>query len=144
MEEVRRFGAPEPGIDYTLRPAAYVVILDETRRVACVEEDSGLFLPGGGIEAGEDAEQAAHREVAEECARALEILGTLEPAVQFFRTPERAYELHASFFLGRFGSSLGRQAQHTLRWRPSHPEPLFFHTCQRWAVEQALRRLAES
>jgi ADP-ribose pyrophosphatase YjhB (NUDIX family) len=116
------------------------VVLDAERRVACVEEDSGLFLPGGGIEAGEDAVGAAHREVAEECAHELEILASLPSAVQFHRATDtgRLYELRASFFLGRFGARLDREPQHRLHWIAAEPEtPALFHACQRWAVEQA-------
>jgi 8-oxo-dGTP diphosphatase len=123
-----------------VRPAAYAVILDEALRVACVSEDSGLFLPGGGLEAGEDPVRAIHREIAEECARSLEILSPLGSAVQFFSTPAgEFYELHASFFLGRFGPTLDRSADHELSWLPASPEPpAFFHECHRWAVEQAV------
>ena len=135
----RRFGRREEDQQYTVRAAAYAVILDDQRRVACVAEESGLFLPGGGLESGEDPVGAVHREVAEECGRALEIIEPLAPAIQFFRTIRgEPYELHASFFLARFGAELNTPGQHALSWQPASPPPAFFHECHRWAVEQAL------
>ena len=146
MSVIRSFGEREEGVSYTRRAAAYVVILSERGRVACVSAESGLFLPGGGIEPGEDARTAADREVAEECARSLEVISLLEPACQFFRTAGGvAYELNASFFLGSFGSALDRHPQHELQWLPTSPRPPhFFHECHRWAVERALQESAEN
>jgi 8-oxo-dGTP diphosphatase len=136
------FGVREPGVVYRVRPAAYSVILDGERRVACVTEESGLYLPGGGIEPGEDAARALHREVAEECARALEVLAPLGEAIQYYRSARgEAYELRASFFLARFGGVLDHEAQHELHWRPAGPvPPPFFHACHGWAVGLALQK----
>lgn len=133
------FGERAPGADYVVRPAAYVVVFDAVQRVACVSETSGLFLPGGGVEAGEDALAAAHREVGEECARKLEVIAQLEPATQFFRSGDGVdFELRASFFLGAFGARLDRNAEHALSWHPSAPDPPpLYHACHRWAVERA-------
>lgn len=141
MGNVQPFGIRQAGLTYRVRPAAYAVIIDGQGRVACVDETSGLFLPGGGIEPGEDAVRAVHREVAEECARTLEILAPLEPAVQLFSTASgEHFELHASFFLGRFGHELKAPAQ-PLRWLPAAPEsPAFFHECHRWAVRGVVRQ----
>jgi hypothetical protein len=51
----------------------------------------------------------------------------------------KPYELHASFFLGRFGGSLDAPAQYELRWLAALLQPpIFFHECHRWAVQQGL------
>jgi 8-oxo-dGTP diphosphatase len=137
-------GVREPGISYRVRPAAYAVVLDDAGSVACVSETSGLFLPGGGIETGEDALQAVHREVGEECGREFEHIALLASATQFFfhKLLGTAYELRATFFIGRFGREIGSPAQHELSWRPASPEsPPLYHECHRWAVQEALRRL---
>jgi 8-oxo-dGTP diphosphatase len=138
------FGVREPGVSYLVRPAAYAVILDDSRSVACVAETSGLFLPGGGIETGEDALQAVRREVGEECGREFEDIAPLARATQFFfhKLLRTAYELRASFFLGRFGPELGSPGQHELTWQPASPHsPPLYHECHRWAVQEALRRM---
>lgn len=141
----RSFGERDPALAYRARPAAYAIILDDARRIACVfEESGGLFLPGGGIEPGEDPVAAVHREVAEECAHEFELLRTVGSAIQLHRTAAGpAYELQATFFLGRFGRPLDREPQHELRWLASGPEvPGFHHECHRWAVAEALRLAA--
>jgi len=133
------FGDREAHPDARVRPAAYAVVFDADGRVACVTEESGLYLPGGGLEPGEAVEEALRREVAEECARAVEIVTPLGRAVQFYRSPQgRAMELHASFFLAAFGAALDRTPQHELFWRLAAPEPPFFHACHAWAVRRAL------
>ena len=137
------FGVREAGARYTQRPAAYAVVFDEQCRIACVAETEGLFLPGGGLEAGEDASQAIVREVAEECAREFEIVERLGSAIQFFVAPDaERYELRASFFLGRFGSAIDREPELEMAWLPAAPtSPPFFHACHRWIVGRALRSI---
>ena len=133
------FGARQPGVQYTLRSAAYAVVLDDRSRVACVQEESGRFLPGGGLEAGETDVDAVHREVKEECGRSFEIVEALGAAVQFFVSPRgESYELHAAFFLGRFGPATAPDRESAVEWLPALPEPpQFFHECHRWAVRRA-------
>lgn len=135
------FGQRERGHDYRLRPAAYAVVLDGAHRVACVREESGLFLPGGGIEPGEDPAGAVVREVAEECGCALEILASLGQVVQYFRTGRgEAFELRPTFFFARFGPRIASIAQLELLWLPATPQvPPLYHECHRWAVAQAIR-----
>ena len=142
MNAAQSFGHRESGRSYQRRLAAYAVILDEELRVACVVDKLRLFLPGGGLEAGEGPLGTVHREVAEECARSLEVISPLDSAIQFFHAASgEAYELHAHFFLARFGGLLAGTAQHELRWLPVRPQPpAFFHECHRWAVQQALSR----
>jgi 8-oxo-dGTP diphosphatase len=133
------FGARQPGVQYTVRRAAYAVILDHRRRVACVQEESGRFLPGGGLEDGESDVDAIHREVMEECGRSFEIAERSCTAVQFFMSPRgEPFELHAVFFLGRFGLGTVPDMENAVEWLPAVPEPpKFFHECHRWAVRQA-------
>jgi hypothetical protein len=70
------------------------------------------------------------------------VLSALESAIQFFRTARgEPYELHASFFLARFGDVLPEPGQHELSWQAAAPQPpAFFHECHRWAVQQAVHR----
>ncbi len=120
-----------------------MIVLDGAGCVACVEEESGLFLPGGGIEAGEDALAAAHREVAEECARELLAPEPIASAVQFHLNPrEGGIELQATFFAGQFGRSLDREAEHALRWLPVDPVPGFYHDAHAFGLRRALERAA--
>lgn len=141
MDGPVKFGEARAGLVYVVRLAAYVVVMDADSRVACVEGRSGIFLPGGGIEAGEDAVAAVHREVREECACEVELLGELPSAIQFFSMSDgRGFELRASFFKGRFGAQTATVAEYEVQWLPTSPEvPPLFHECQAWAVTEALR-----
>lgn len=77
-ELVRYRRLPRPGIRYEERPGAYGVLLDGDGRVGVMESSGVLYLPGGGIEAGERWDDALRRELLEEAglqAGALELLG---------------------------------------------------------------------
>ena len=62
------------------------MVFDSEAHVACVVGKSGLFLPGGGIECGDDADATLHREVREECAGEVELVSSLPSAIRFFST----------------------------------------------------------
>lgn len=66
---IRRFGeAPRSGIRYRLRPGVYA-ILPHGRQILVTHQSEPmpeLQLPGGGIDPGESALRALHREVFEE------------------------------------------------------------------------------
>jgi ADP-ribose diphosphatase len=75
--------------------AVLVVAIDEEDRLLLVEEPSRAFgvnqlgLPGGGIDDGEDALEAAQRELREETgfgAAALETAGKLRPWSKYLQT----------------------------------------------------------
>jgi 8-oxo-dGTP diphosphatase len=66
---MRRFGEPvRPNVRYRQRPGAYAVLSDGARLLLTHQEEPQpeYQLPGGGIDPGESALTALHREVFEE------------------------------------------------------------------------------
>ncbi|MDE0590979.1 NUDIX hydrolase [Halocynthiibacter sp. C4] len=66
---IRRFGEPPlKGQTYRLRPGAYAILARENRLLVTLQSKPYVEfqLPGGGIDPGENAIAALHREVKEE------------------------------------------------------------------------------
>ena len=79
----RALGQAVAGADHIRRAGAYAVIPDDLGRVACVRTEYGLFLPGGGLEVGEDPVDAVVREVLEECGLRVEVVESLGPVEEY-------------------------------------------------------------
>jgi 8-oxo-dGTP diphosphatase len=130
------FGAPPAGAAVVVRPAAYAVVRDARGRVAVVEEDSGLFLPGGGREPGETAEENVRREVREEAGCGLRIRRRLAEAVQYCPAHDRGgwYATHAVFFEGAFVGEPGDGACPLLWLAPEEARARLHHASHAWAI----------
>lgn len=66
---IRRFGQqPDPRRKYTIRPGAYAILPRGSSLLLTLQNapEREVQLPGGGIDPGESAVQALHREVHEE------------------------------------------------------------------------------
>ena len=142
-DEVREFGDLVPGATYVLRPGGYAVIFDADGRLAVVETEEGLHLPGGGQEAGETPEAAMVREVAEECGLrvALESAIGIADEFVFAKSEGTHYRKRCSFFMAIvIGTGEPQEEGHALRWMdPRAAVESLHHGIQRWAVEEALR-----
>lgn len=94
---MRRFGdRPLPDINYRRRPGAYGVILDDRgRAMIALNECPGeeIALPGGGIDPGETAIRALHREAMEETGWRIAVTRRIGAYKRFVYMPE--YDLWA-------------------------------------------------
>ena len=94
---MRRFGdRPLPHIAYRRRPGAYGVILDDRgRALIALNECPGeeIALPGGGIDPGETAVRALHREAMEETGWRIAVTRRIGAYKRFVYMPE--YDLWA-------------------------------------------------
>jgi 8-oxo-dGTP diphosphatase len=122
---IRRYGEPvRTGQRYTRRPGVYAVLLQgdsilATHQAAPVPE---FQLPGGGIDQGEHAIAALHREVFEETGWKIAVTRHIGTFRRFTYMPE--YDLWAekvcSVFLARPVRRLGPPSEpgHTAIWLP--------------------------
>lgn len=93
---MRRYGkSPEAGIRYKARPGAYGVILRGDQALLALTEEEGeeLLLPGGGIDPGENAIRALHREAMEETGWRIRPIRRVGAYRRFVWMP--TYQFHA-------------------------------------------------
>ncbi|MCI0463867.1 MAG: NUDIX domain-containing protein [Gemmataceae bacterium] len=127
-----------------LRPGGYAVLFRATGEAAVVSTPLGLALPGGGQDNGESPEDAAIREVKEECGLGIQLghrLGVADELV--FAVDERIhYRKRCTFFLAEvLGRSRAPEPNHELVWlSPRDAVAMLLHESQRWAVSEACRR----
>jgi predicted kinase/8-oxo-dGTP pyrophosphatase MutT (NUDIX family)/diadenosine tetraphosphatase ApaH/serine/threonine PP2A family protein phosphatase len=130
-QPVPAFGQRVDGEQYTDRPGAYGVIRDEAGRIAVVQADGAVYLPGGGADPGETPEQTLRREAREECGWDAEVIGgSVGRAVQHVTTRSgKHFAKQCTYFQARFlpgTECTPTEADHALMWLN---------------VDEALRRL---
>ncbi|MFN3522715.1 MAG: NUDIX domain-containing protein [Phenylobacterium sp.] len=149
MAIVPQFGQPEAGRDYADRPAAFGVAVRDGRvavvRVAKPGHAPWIDLPGGALDAGEDAAQAVVREFGEETGlkvRAGDVYGSAD---QFFvNTDGKAYNNRQTLFVVEIETEaphLKIEDDHTLEWlAPLEAIARLRHDSHAWALGAFLRR----
>lgn len=106
------FGNPLSDRTYVLRPGAYGALVDSLSRILLIEASGGrLYLPGGGIEANETAEQAVVREFMEETGLEVSCGRQFAAAAQIVHclAEPNGYKKTCSFFLVEFVDQRGRE-----------------------------------
>ena len=144
--DIPSFGRAPPGVTCRERPGGYALLF-RGGAVAVVATKQGLFLPGGGQEAGEGPLEAAVREVLEECALHVEIEALVAVADELIDAPVDGGDggflrKRCAFFAARvIGAAEGRAPEHEVRWMPvAEAVRGLAHGSQRWAVGQAWER----
>lgn len=145
MSNIRTFGNILPGIQYTERPGAYAFIQDaEKAKFAVVKTTFGFFLPGGGVDPGEDILDGLKRELFEEIGFELVSARLLVQAQQYHWSA--FYKSHfkkvGSFFDTEARPVPGAkwENEHTLLWLPGDEAvKTLSQEFQAWALSQFLQ-----
>jgi 8-oxo-dGTP diphosphatase len=141
---IPEFGMSASAAAYVLRPGGYAVIFSGDGDVAVVSMPLGFALPGGGQNHGESPEDAAAREVEEECGLRV-ILGArigVADELVFAADEQTHYRKRCKFFLAEVISRPGvGEPDHELVWlSPQDALVMLLHESQRWALAEACRR----
>lgn len=144
-----QFGRPEPGVIHPDRPAAFAVVIRDGQ-IALVRVERrlrgvALDLPGGGIDEGETAAEAAIRECGEEAG--LVVAVDAQPFVHadhfFLHNDGEIRNTRGAFFVGRVvveDPALKVEDDHTLVWMPPHEAVVRLdRDSHAWAVAAWLR-----
>ena len=146
---VPQFGEPQPGLDYPDRPAAFAVIAQGGLIALVRVEESGLDpyfdLPGGGLDPGETAREAAIRECGEEAGLRIELESEPFLRADHYAFPNRGgpRNTRGAFFSGRVVAEdpdLKIEPDHALVWRdPAEAIAILDRDAHAWAVAAWLR-----
>jgi 8-oxo-dGTP diphosphatase len=149
---IPQFGQADPGRSYPDRPAAFVIVArDGLIAVARVRFEGGggrLDLPGGGIDPGETAEQAAIRECGEEVGLRVAIEGEVARADHYFvNEDDSRVNTRGIFFAARLegeAQELKIEDDHTLEWMtPDAALIALDRESHVWALAAWLRRVRD-
>jgi L-amino acid N-acyltransferase YncA/8-oxo-dGTP pyrophosphatase MutT (NUDIX family) len=116
--DIPLFGERGPDARVVVRPSAYLIVPDDDGRIAVVNTGEGVFLPGGGVDTGESAADAARRETREECAidvRIEEEVGRARDMV-WSKTETTCFEKRCVFFSGTLLARTSQTPEHDVRW----------------------------
>lgn len=137
MAEIPQFGEILASLEYILRPSVYAVLLNPEGLIGVVESEGVFFLPGGGIESGEQPEEALLREILEETGYDSHLLWPLAEAHEYVQGERHGWLKHSQFYLAETDVLTDMPPEETLHWLTSQQatERLSFGS-QRWIIEK--------
>lgn len=136
------FGQPLPEVEYTRRKGSYAIIFNDNREVAIMKTDGGYFLPGGGIEEGENEVDALHREILEETGYVLKSYDYFTTMDQYLfgKTQRIHYHVVGAIYICKLNQKHTEpiEKDHELKWiKPHEAKRLMRLEYQGHAIEMA-------
>jgi 8-oxo-dGTP diphosphatase len=136
------FGTRLANVEYVERPGAYGIIRNLSHEIAVIRTPKGYFLPGGGVDPGEEIVAALRREIFEETGLGVEISREIGTAAQYLTAAREGiyYKKIGHFYLASFAERLSEtfEAEHELLWLSfDQTVATLNHQFQVWAVEMA-------
>jgi len=145
MNEYKEFGICEDNIEYPERPGAYGIAFDG-ESILIEKARLGYFLPGGGMDEEETAEDALKREMREETGYELNSYQLIGSAAEYRNGPEEGFRQKKIGYF--YVVELGEKKEPTypdghlvvVEWTPvSETLERLLLESQRWAIELALK-----
>ncbi|MBZ2404941.1 NUDIX domain-containing protein [Liquorilactobacillus hordei] len=142
------FGNKNIGVNYFVRKGAYAVIFRNQNRseIGLIRtHEQQYFLPGGGIEKGETAEDALIREMLEETGYSIKNNYPFCHAQRYFVSTlpvKRPMLSDGYFFISQLDQRIQKPTEKNnyFEWiNIKECEKLLFHVHQYYAVQQALK-----
>jgi 8-oxo-dGTP diphosphatase len=144
---MKEFGEKVEGVQYSRRPGCYGVVI-KGGAVGVIKPDDydTYFLPGGGIDEGENERETLRREALEEIGREIEIFEKLGEAEEYvFSKAEKKYivkECH--FYRFSLRNESKTESKYELLWiRGNELEKMHFES-YRWIAEKELAVFART
>lgn len=145
MKKVLQFGKIKTGEKCIDRPGSYAII-EKDRKVLLVKITGWgkYFLPGGGIDDGENALIALHREVGEETGFLVKVLEKVGEANEYIFSPKLGGKINkiSDFYRAEITGedpSLKIELDHQVEWHFIEEAIEHLHLkSNKWAVEKAL------
>ncbi len=128
-----------------IRPGAYGLLEKNFQQLAVVRVENRLYLPGGGIDAGESLGETLIREFHEECGLSIRPGKWTTHAVEFVnsRSEMKYYEKRSTFVEVAIDGPAQEPSEtdHELIWWDADSvAEILSHGSRRWAVEQWIKR----
>lgn len=141
MSDIPEFGDRDPGVKYIDRPGAYGFLFNKHQELAVIQTSWGLFLPGGGLDEGENERVGLERELFEEMGIKVQSAELVCRAAQYLFS--RHYQKHfrkiGAFYLVEVAQPilLKMEDEHELLWMDKRQASLeLSEEFQRWALEK--------
>lgn len=143
-----RIGERVQGVEYTKRPASYVIIEhDEGKKIAIAKANETWFFIGGGIEEGETEIDALKREVIEEAGYSIKDIKYFDKVTAWADGGKRGpLDVTATFYIAKFDKKIAEpiEKDHQIFWvNANEYKEKLFHEYQRYILEEYVNLIME-